>query len=54
MQYVIIYSDLNGCFNEFKELRAKANPTKDYKEIRVRDILDKSLCNLCHFSYWRW
>ena len=39
----IIYSDLHGCFNEFKELRAKINPTKDDKEIIVGDILDRGL-----------
>ncbi|RLA78758.1 MAG: protein phosphatase [Epsilonproteobacteria bacterium] len=39
----IIYGDLHGCLNEFKELRAKVNPSKEDKEIIIGDILDRGL-----------
>ena len=37
----IIYGDLHGCLEEFKELRAKVNPMPDDREIIIGDILDK-------------
>ena len=43
MNKTIIYGDLHGCLTEFKELRAKVNPTKNDKEIIIGDILDRGL-----------
>jgi len=37
----IIYGDLHGCLEEFKELRVKVNPSKTEREIVIGDILDK-------------
>jgi len=39
MNKTIIYEDLHGCLTEFKELRAKVNPTKNDKENPIN--LDK-------------
>lgn len=38
---VIVYGDLHGCLDEFKELRKKINPSSHDREIVVGDILDK-------------
>lgn len=38
---IIIYGDLHGCLEEFKELRAKVNPSSKDKEIVIGDILDR-------------
>ncbi len=38
---IIIYGDLHGCLEEFKELRAKVNPSSNDKEIVIGDILDR-------------
>ena len=41
MNRTIIYGDLHGCLEEFKELRTKINPTSNDKEISIGDILDR-------------
>jgi len=38
---IIIYGDLHGCVEEFKNLRAKITPISDSKEIIIGDILDR-------------
>ena len=38
---IIIYGDLHGCLEEFKELRAKVSPSSNDKEIVIGDILDR-------------
>ena len=43
MNKIIIYGDLHGCLDEFKQLRAKVNPTKNDKEIIIGDIVDRGL-----------
>jgi len=40
---IIIYGDLHGCLEEFKELRAKVNPSSNDQEIIIGDILDRGL-----------
>lgn len=37
----IIYGDLHGCLEEFKELRLKVNPLEHDQEIAIGDILDR-------------
>ena len=43
MNKIIIYGDLHGCLEEFKELRAKVNPSSNDQEIIIGDILDRGL-----------
>jgi len=37
----IIYGDIHGCLEEFKELRLKVNPLDSDQEIVIGDILDR-------------
>ncbi len=50
---VIVYGDIHGCLNEFKELRAKLKLCSHDREIIIGDILDKGPYSAQTLAYAR-
>ena len=51
MSRIIVYGDIHGCLDEFKQLRKEINPKKDDIEISVGDFLNKGPYSLKTLRY---
>ncbi len=51
MPRIIVYGDIHGCLDEFKQLREEINPKKEDVEISVGDFLNKGPYSLKTLRY---